>query len=42
MDYAGVQRAVTRWRPYAGLVYFDLLLDGLSHAGALDSTPSAR
>ena len=42
MDYAGVQRAVKRWRPYAGLVYFHLLLDGLSQAGALDSTPSAR
>ncbi len=42
MHYAGVQRAVTRWRPYAGLVYFHLLLDGLSRAGALDSTRSAR
>ena len=39
MDYAGVQRAVKRWRPYAGLVYLHLLLDGLSQAGALDSTP---
>jgi len=36
MDYAGVRRAVERWQPYAGLVYFHLLLDGLSHAGALD------
>jgi DNA-3-methyladenine glycosylase II len=42
MDYAGVQRAVRRWSPYAGLVYFHLLLDGLSQAGALDSTRSAR
>ena len=42
MDYAGVQRTVKRWRPYAGLVYFHLLLDGLSQAGALDSTPGAR
>jgi len=42
MDYAGVQRAVTRWRPYAGLVYFHLLLDGLSQAGTLDSTPGTR
>ena len=39
MDYAGVRRAVKRWRPYAGLVYFHLLLDGLSQAGTLDSTP---
>ena len=42
MDYAGVRRAVERWRPYAGLVYFHLLLDGLSQAGALDSTRNAR
>jgi DNA-3-methyladenine glycosylase II len=36
LDYAGVRRAVERWQPYAGLVYFHLLLDGLSQAGALD------
>jgi DNA-3-methyladenine glycosylase II len=36
LDYAAVQRAITRWRPYAGLVYFHLLLDGLAQAGALD------
>lgn len=36
MDYAAVHRAVDRWRPHAGLVYFHLLLDGLSEAGALD------
>jgi DNA-3-methyladenine glycosylase II len=36
MDYAGVQRAVRRWSPYAGLVYLHLLLEGLSQAGALD------
>ncbi|MQA30554.1 MAG: DNA-3-methyladenine glycosylase 2 family protein [Luteitalea sp.] len=42
MDYAGVRRAVTRWRPYAGLVYFHLLLDRLSKAGALnrDANPA--
>jgi DNA-3-methyladenine glycosylase II len=34
LDYAGVARAVGPWRPYAGLVYFHLLLDGLSLAGA--------
>ena len=37
MDYAGVRRAVERWQPYAGLVYFHLLLDGLSQTGALQS-----
>jgi DNA-3-methyladenine glycosylase II len=35
LDYAGVRRAVERWQPYAGLVYFHLLLDGLSQAGVL-------
>ena len=38
MDYAGVQRATRRWSPYAGVVYFHLLLDGLSQSGALVST----
>jgi DNA-3-methyladenine glycosylase II len=38
LDYAGVRRALERWQPYAGLVYFHLLLDGLSQAGALEST----
>jgi DNA-3-methyladenine glycosylase II len=35
LDYAGVRRVVVKWRPYAGLVYFHLLLDGLSRAGAV-------
>jgi DNA-3-methyladenine glycosylase II len=44
LDYAGVRRAVERWQPYAGLVYFHLLLDGLSQAGTLESTsePESR
>jgi DNA-3-methyladenine glycosylase II len=33
LDYAGVDRVVSRWRPYGGLVYFHLLLDSLSQAG---------
>ena len=37
LDYAGVRRAVQRWQPYAGLVYFHLLLDGLSKAGSLET-----
>jgi DNA-3-methyladenine glycosylase II len=36
LDYAGVARAVAPWQPYAGLVYFHLLLDGLSLAGAFE------
>jgi len=35
-DYAGVSRAVTRWAPFAGLVYLHLLLDGLARAGVLE------
>ena len=41
MDYLGVRRAVTPWRPYAGLVCFHLLLDGLSQAGVLESRRTA-
>lgn len=36
LDYAGVNRAVRPWWPYAGLVYFHLLLDGLSQAGVVE------
>jgi DNA-3-methyladenine glycosylase II len=35
LDYAGVQRAAQPWQPYAGLVYFHLLLEGLSRSGDL-------
>jgi DNA-3-methyladenine glycosylase II len=37
LDYAGVAKAVERWQPYAGMLYFHLLLDGLSRSGALES-----
>jgi DNA-3-methyladenine glycosylase II len=37
LDYGGVRKAVAPWQPYAGLVYFHLLLDGLSNAGVLES-----
>ena len=36
LDYRGVARAVEHWQPYAGMVYFHLLLDGLSRSGALE------
>lgn len=36
LDYAGVQRAVAGWHPYAGLVYFHLLLDRLAARGDLE------
>ena len=36
LDYDGMSRAVEKWRPYAGMLYFHLLLDGLSKAGSLE------
>jgi DNA-3-methyladenine glycosylase II len=36
LTYEGVRRAVAPWQPYAGLVYFHLLLDGLSEGGTLE------
>jgi DNA-3-methyladenine glycosylase II len=36
LDYAGVQDAVAGWRPFAGFVYFHLLLDRLAARGDLD------
>jgi DNA-3-methyladenine glycosylase II len=37
LDYEGVRRATERWQPYAGLVYFHLLLDRLTDSGAIGS-----
>jgi DNA-3-methyladenine glycosylase II len=34
-DYHGVQRVLAKWRPYAGFIYFHLLLNGLDEAGNL-------
>jgi DNA-3-methyladenine glycosylase II len=42
LDYAGVAQAVARWHPYAGMVYFLLLLNGLSLAGEVDRTGGLR
>jgi DNA-3-methyladenine glycosylase II len=36
LDYGAVRRAVSRWQPYAGMVYFHLLLDRLAAADELD------
>ncbi len=36
LDYQAVGKAVSRWDPYAGMIYFHLLLDGLVAAGDLD------
>jgi DNA-3-methyladenine glycosylase II len=35
-DYDEICRITDAWQPYAGMVYFHLLLDGLSRAGRLD------
>jgi DNA-3-methyladenine glycosylase II len=35
LDYDAVGRALSRWQPYAGMVYFHLLLDRLEAAGVL-------
>jgi DNA-3-methyladenine glycosylase II len=37
LDYEGVRRITARWQPYAGLVYFHMLLDRLAAAGYLRS-----
>ncbi len=43
LDYEGVHRALTRWKGYAGLVYFHLLLDRLDEAGYFGETsPHSR
>jgi len=36
LDYDGVSSALEKWRPYAGMIYFHLLLDGLARAGSLE------
>ncbi len=33
LDYDEIARLLARWRPYAGVVYFHLLLDSLAEAG---------
>lgn len=35
LDYGRVMRVVNKWKPYGGLIYFHLLLDGLERAGHL-------
>jgi DNA-3-methyladenine glycosylase II len=39
LDYPAVATIVRRWRPYAGLVYFHLLLDTLANEGWLTANP---
>lgn len=37
LDYSRVKRIVGQWQPYAGLIYFHLLLDRLDQAGFLST-----
>jgi hypothetical protein len=38
LDYEAVRRALERWHPYAGLIYFHMLLDRLSEAGFMEAS----
>lgn len=42
LDYDGVRRVTAPWQPYAGLVYFHLLLERLGAAGHLGPEWSAQ
>ena len=42
LDYDGVRRAVADWQPYAGFVYFHLLLARIKKAGWLCSDRGPR
>lgn len=41
LDYESVRRLSRRWEPYAGLLYFHLLLDQLEQSGILGGEASA-
>ncbi len=41
-SYDGVKRVVGRWQPYAGLVYFHLLLAGLSESREMHPSAAAQ
>jgi DNA-3-methyladenine glycosylase II len=40
LDYDAVRRLVRRWHPYAGVVYFHLLLDSLTESGVVETDPT--
>ena len=35
LDYEGVHRLLNQWKPFAGLIYFLLLLNGLDEKGLI-------
>ncbi len=42
LDYESTNELLHRWRPYEGLTYFHLLLEGLDRKGLLQETPAAQ
>jgi DNA-3-methyladenine glycosylase II len=42
VDAAQAQRLLARWKPYGGLIYFHMLMDGLDKAGYLQAHEDRR
>ena len=42
LAYESVRRVLVKWQPYAGFIYFHLLLDRLTDAGHLATEPSSK
>jgi DNA-3-methyladenine glycosylase II len=42
LDYNGVRRVTAKWQPYAGFVYFHMLLNRLDAAGHLAPKSTTR
>lgn len=39
LDYEAIEQLLARWHPYAGVIYFHLLLDSLTEAGLVAPAP---
>jgi DNA-3-methyladenine glycosylase II len=39
LDYEGVRRLIAKWKPYAGLIYFHMLLYRINETGCLSCPP---
>lgn len=42
LDAAHAQHLLARWKPYGGLIYFHMLMNGLDEAGCLSTTRDKR
>lgn len=40
LDYTGIQKALSRWKSYAGFIYFHLLLEGLTRSREMTLGPN--